>query len=724
MIIHLYNIHGLIRSGNLEIGRDSDNGGQLIYLMELARTLSKHEKVTFVHIFTRKIDDPKFDSEYSIDIEPINEKCDIRRVQCGGKRYLPKEKLWAHLDEFVTNSISHIKKHKIVPDWIHSHYADAGYVAAEVARYLNVPFAHTGHSLGIPKQQELLKTGATQEELERIYNFEKRFFAENQTLSHAEFIVTSTTQEISTYTPYQNHDKAIFHPIAPGIDFDKFYPYYEDELDVGHSGMNEKKALYDLHSSIKLFLSNPEKPVILALSRPDKKKNIQGLIHAYGTDKELQALANLAIFAGVRKDINTMPQGERETLTEILLLMDKYNLYGKIAIPKKTGSPNEIPALYRYCASRHGIFVNVALQENFGLTTLEAASSGMPVVVTEVGGPSEVVERCQNGFAVDPTSTKAIQKALRSILISEDEWKRLSDNGLQKVREEFSWETHVNQYMDIVQENLLDSSGEGKRRRTQHEWNFSSRLKKANDIIISDIDGTLVYPEGDNPGLDDFKKFLANRSSHTLFGLATGRNLELSKQIIEEYNLPTPDVLILSVGTQILYSLTQKIGDNGWHSFIQYRWNPERIENLLLNVKGIKKQGADSQSDVKLSYFVEDNENVLEEIKAILDKDNYNVNITLSHNRYLDIIPRRASKGRAIRYLARKFNIPLNHVYTCGDSGNDSDMISGPMSSIVVSNYSEELEPFKSEKNTYFASQPAAAGVLEGLRHYGVLKDN
>lgn len=37
MLIHLYNIHGLIRGSTLEIGRDADNGGQTVYVMELAR---------------------------------------------------------------------------------------------------------------------------------------------------------------------------------------------------------------------------------------------------------------------------------------------------------------------------------------------------------------------------------------------------------------------------------------------------------------------------------------------------------------------------------------------------------------------------------------------------------------------------------------------------------------------------------------------------------------
>jgi len=715
--IHLYNIHGLVRKENLEIGRDADNGGQLIYLLDLAKTLSQHPDVTFVHIFTRKIDDPNFSPDYSREVEIISDKCDIRRIPFSGKRYLPKEKLWPKMDEFVTNALKHIKKHKIQPDWIHSHYADAGYVASEISKFLNVPFAHTGHSLGHPKLSEMLKTGQTEEELNRKYAFDYRFNAEETTLSHAEFIVTSTTQEISTYESYHHFENAIFHPIGPGINLDRFYPFLEDELDTPRSTLEEKEALYNTRQAVKVFYSNPEKPIILALSRPDRKKNIQGLLEAYGTDPELQAVANLAIFAGVRQDINTMPEGERQTLTEILLLMDKYNLYGKLAIPKKTGSQLEIPALYRHCASLRGVFVNVALQENFGLTTLEAASSGMPIVATEVGGPAEIIEKLENGKAVNPTDIKAIQKALHELLFDQERWNECSRNGIKKVREIYSWESHVEQYMKLVHENLEASSGEGLRQQ-KTAVGYSKRLRAASTLIVSDIDGTLILPDGGNPGLDELKEVLRNRPQDTLFAVATGRNLELTRQAIEEHDLPQPDALLCSVGTKIYYGKKGTAHDKGWHEFIQYRWNPERIKRFLDGVPSLKLQPADNQSDVKISYIVDDEDFDVMSLKPILDKEFYNVNIIFSHHRYVDIVPRRASKGRAIRYLASKLNIPFRKVIACGDSGNDIDMLAGPLNSVVVNNYSAELEKLKFQKNTFFANEQAAKGVLEGLRYF------
>jgi len=109
MRIHLYSLHGLFRGKDLEIGRDADNGGQIIYVMELAKALSRRPEVRHVHLFTRRMDDPAVGPDYAQPVEKVTDKLDIRRIACGGRRYLPKEDLWPHLDEFVTNTLTHIK---------------------------------------------------------------------------------------------------------------------------------------------------------------------------------------------------------------------------------------------------------------------------------------------------------------------------------------------------------------------------------------------------------------------------------------------------------------------------------------------------------------------------------------------------------------------------------------------------------------------------------------
>ena len=63
--------------------------------------------------------------------------------------------------------------------------------------------------------------------------------------------------------------------------------------------------------------------------------------------------------------------------------MDKYDLYGKMAIPKKNDPQQEVPEIYRLAARRKGVFVNATPGENFGLTVLESAACGLPVIATK-----------------------------------------------------------------------------------------------------------------------------------------------------------------------------------------------------------------------------------------------------------------------------------------------------------------------------------------------------
>ncbi|MCU0787628.1 MAG: HAD-IIB family hydrolase [Verrucomicrobia bacterium] len=720
MHIHLYSLHGLFRGQNLEIGRDADNGGQIIYVMELARALSQRPEVTMVHLFTRRMDDPVVGPDYANPVEKVSDKLTIRRVWCGGKKYLPKEQLWPHLDEYVTNAITHIKSEKVFPNWIHGHYADAGYVATELSSVLNVPFAQTGHSLGKPKLEKLIASGMVEDEAMVRYCFERRFAAEDGTLANAEFIVTSTDQEVQSYEAYPAASQAEFHVIPPGIDFKRYYPYLDDLHHSGDTDIIRKQVMHTLRLNLEKFFSHPDRPFILAICRPDRKKNIDGLIHAFGTDPELQAIANLAIFAGLRSDITQMPEGEKEVLTEILLLMDKYNLYGRLAIPKKHDSALDVPQAYRFCAGKRGVFVNIALTEPFGLTLLEATACGCPVVATAHGGPSEIVRNCENGILVEPDDTAGIQSALKKLLTDEEYWQRTSNSGMRKVREHYSWEAHVDKYIQLVGESLKDSKGYGRKNLAKNPKLYE-RLKVAAKMIITDIDGTLISETGDYTGLDELRERLRNRGNQFVFGIASGRSLPKVRDVLAQFDIPKPDLVICSVGTYIYYGLDPLFMDKGWMKHINYGWNAEAVRASLAGLEGIEAQDPADQNPFKVSYFLHDKGLTSERITEKLGKLARNASVVITQSAYLDILPKRASKGRAVRYIGNKWSIPITEAVVCGDAGNDVDMFTGASRGIVVGNHAPEMEPLRELKRVYFAQGHSAAGILEGLRHFQFL---
>ena len=223
--ILLISIHGLIRGQDLELGRDADTGGQTKYVVELLRALGERPEVGQVDLLTRRIVDPAVSEDYAEPVESLSDNTRIVRIYCGEEGYLPKESLWDSLDSFADNALDFINSLPHLPDIIHSHYADAGYVGTRLSHQLNIPLVHTGHSLGRSKRKRLLASGMKRDVIEQRYNISRRIDAEEETLGVAERVITSTNQEIiEQYGLYDYYQPEKMRVVPPGTDLDKFYP--------------------------------------------------------------------------------------------------------------------------------------------------------------------------------------------------------------------------------------------------------------------------------------------------------------------------------------------------------------------------------------------------------------------------------------------------------------------------------------------------------------------
>lgn len=720
LYIQMFSIHGLLRSENMEMGHDADTGGQINYVVELAKALSERSDVERIDLFTRLIMDKTVSEDYSRPIEKVNDKFRIVRIQCGGKKYIRKELLWPHLDEYVDKTIKFIKRENAIPAIVHGHYADAGYVAIQLAKIFGIPIIFTGHSLGRIKREKLLNDGLKQADIIKKYKIDHRIHIEEDILKNADLVISSTEQEIEKqYGMYRNNNLPAYRVIPPGLNLEKFYPYYHDMLPEAEKDEVEIYAQASVLKELNRFFRHPDKPLILALSRPDERKNISGLVKAYGEDLELQAMSNLAVFAGIRKDIAEKEENERDVLTRMLLLMDKYDLYGKMAIPKKHDFEYEVPELFRIAAEKKGVFVNPALTEPFGLTLLEAAAIGLPIVATHDGGPKDIIHNCDNGILVDPTNTKKIAEALKKIITYHDMWERFSKNGIINVRKHYSWEKHAEKYIKEAKK-LVKEIIESKIGVAVPFDSIGKRLARLNYLIITDIDNTLIGSQ-ENENLNDLLALLTKNRSVIGFCVATGRTITSAVEYLKQHNVHAPDIIISSVGSEIYYGKDLHYSQ-GWETHISSRWNRAKIVELLKDVDFLKYQEEITQRRFKISYLMKPGKDRLAVIHDLLLRHKCRYNLIYSHQRYLDILPYRASKGKAIRYLSYKWEIPLKNILVCGDSGNDEEMLRGEPLGVVVGNYNEELEKLKHRKNIYFAKQKYAGGIVEGVKHYDYIQ--
>jgi len=700
LYIVLVSPHGLIRGHEPELGRDPDTGGQVLYVLELARALARHPGVERVDLLTRCVQDPKVAPDYGRAEEPLCEGARIVRIACGPRRYLRKEALWPHLDGFADNALLHFRRVGRVPDLIHGHYADGGYAGARLAQLLGTPLVHTGHSLGRVKRERLRAGGTGETALESRYNISRRIEAEEIALGNALLVVASTTQEIDEqYSQYENYHPKRMRVIPPGVDLARFHP----------ARRNEPRP--PIADELDRFLREPRKPMVLALSRADERKNISTLIEAYAGNRRLRESANLVIVAGNRDNLLDMDKGQAEVLSGILHAVDRYDLYGRAAYPKHH-EPDDVPALYRLAARTRGVFVNPALTEPFGLTLLEAAASGLPVVTTNDGGPRDILKHCRNGLLIDPLDPDAMGNAIGKAIDDRARWTRWSRSGIRGVADHYTWEAHVRKYLHEVRRVL---GGPGRLRLGPKA---SSRLPAIERMVVCDIDNTLL---GDNEGLGALAQAMHEAPLKLAFAIATGRGIDSARQILREWDAPQPDVLITSVGAEIYYG-HNLAPDEGWERHLDYRWDSPALREALEGIPGIRLQPRSEQRRFKLSYYVEpDRWPGVAAVRRHLRKLDLRAKVIYSHGAFLDLLPIRASKGLAVRYLAIKWGISPDALLVCGDSGNDEEMLSGNTLGVVVGNYSKELEKLRDQERVYFARSPYAWGILEGLQYYDFL---
>ena len=697
LYICLISIHGLIRGLNLELGRDADTGGQTLYVVEFAHALSRLPGVGRVDLVTRKVVDPRVDDDYAQAVEILNDSCRIVRIEAGPEEYIAKEQLWDHLDSFADNLAHYFQEQGAVPDLLHSHYADAGYVGSLLSQRFGIGLIHTGHSLGRVKLNRFLDSGLSNEEIEKRFNMTRRIHAEEMTLATAQRVITSTHQEIhEQYEFYDYYQPEQMLVIPPGTDIRKFQPSEPEDLQSG------------LFLTLTRHLKDPHKPIILALSRPDKRKNICALIEAYGQSPKLQQLANLVIVAGNRDDIEDLEEGAQEFFHELLIAIDRYDLYGRVALPKHH-QRSQVTLIYRCAAATGGVFVNPALTEPFGLTIIEAAASGLPVVATEDGGPCDIIANCQNGLLVDPLDTDAIGTALLKLLQDNDYWQQCRDRGLRGVREHYSWQSHADRYLQLIVPLV------SQREPLKHRPVVLSSGSYRDRMFVCDLDLSMI---GDDKALQQLVALLRQHRSSTILVLATGRRLDSALQLLKKHHIPEPHVLIASSGTEIYYA-PELVADIGWTRHIDYLWTPRRIRTLLNDIPGLNLQPRREQSRFKLSYYIDSEKVAVEDIASLLHQHEQSVHVQVAFGQFLDILPLRASKGQALRYLPALKNIPLERVFVAGGSGADEDMMRGnTLAAVVANRHDEELSELIDHERIYFSRQPYAAGILEALHYY------
>lgn len=246
-------------------------------------------------------------------------------------------------------------------------------------------------------------------------------------------------------------------------------------------------------------------------------------------------------------------------------------------------------------------------------------------------------------------------------------------------------------------------------------------------LLSSDLDGTLL---GDASATELFKVTWEQlpAAERPLLCYNTGRLLDDVLSIIKPQQLPQPDYIISGVGTSIYDNKRQSLM-KAFAEILEEDWDLAQVESIVTDFGlDIKRQPAHFQNPYKSSWYLDDAEpEQIDTLRRALETADLDVHVVYSSGRHLDILPKAANKGNALKWLLRHLEIPVTEALVAGDSGNDSAMFSlSGINGILVGNVQPELVELTANMSSLYRApqhEVCAFAVLNGLMHFRVIEE-
>ena len=500
-----------------------DTGGQVVYILDQVKALEKAlldsikqsglEVLPKIVVLTRLIPNAK-NTSCNKRLEKIHgtKNSWILRVPFREhnkhvtEEWISRFEIWPYLEEFAEDSYPALMaEFSGRPDLIIGNYSDGNLVAYLLSKSFKVTQCCIAHAL---EKSKYLYSALYWYDLEKYYHFSMQFTADLIAINSADFLITSSFQEIAgtedsigQYESYKhftmpglyrvedgvNPFHVKFNIVSPGVNEKIYFPYTKTDQRIKetHSSLNDLMFNNTDDKDTVGQFDNPDKIPVFSMARLDRIKNLTFLVECFGESDELQKYANLIIVAGKVNEELTTDNEEKEQIRLMHELINRYNLNGKIRWLGKLFHKDEAGEVYRIIADRKGVFVQPALFEGFGLTVLEAMVSGLPVFATKYGGPLEIIQNNISGFHIDPVNkNETIDKLVRflkDVSKNPKNWDQISKNAIKRVNERYNWKLYSQRLLSLA--------------KLYGFWKFSTDMERADiDAYLDIIYHTLYRP--------------------------------------------------------------------------------------------------------------------------------------------------------------------------------------------------------------------------------------
>ena len=391
-------VHGYVDPDPI-LGK-TDTGGQVTYVLELSKFLAKMG--VKVDIYTRQFQHKKTISRVSKGVRII-------RIPCGGKKFIPKEKLLPYLDTFANNMKRFLKKEGLEYDIFHSHYWDAGYVAMKLTEQLDYFFVHTFHSLGAWKRENM---GGDPKVMEKLYRFKERIRHEKIIYKKAAAIVMTSSEMLKNSKELYNYTGRNNIIIPAGVNTDIYRPLKRGEkerkIDVPHN-------------------------YIFWVGRFDTNKGLPYMLKAFAEVITKAKDLFLVIGGGSKNPTPT----EKKLRKELQRIIKKTQITNRVFFTHHI--KDKLMASYYRKAK---LFVLPSKFEPFGMNAAEAMACGVPTKVSKRAGIRKYLKSRENCLIVNSGNKKDLSRAFDLMNRRGAFRNKIAKNGLNFARENFGW-THI-----------------------------------------------------------------------------------------------------------------------------------------------------------------------------------------------------------------------------------------------------------------------------------------
>ena len=468
-----------------------DTGGQIVYILDQVRALEREMKARIYHhgldiqpqilIVTRLIPEAG-GTPCNIPMETVHGTDNVKIIRIPFRRkdgsilphWISRFQVWPYLERFAAEARDEVVRHLgRRPDLVIGNYSDGNLVSYIMAKSLGVTQCTIAHAL---EKTKYLYSALYWKQMEAQYHFSCQFTADMIAMNSADFIITSTYQEIAGSSDvvgqYESYSSFTmpglqrvlqgidafdpkFNIVSPGADEDIYFPYHEQNRRFVELQDDIDALFYGgPHPQGRGVLVDQQKPLIFSMARLDRIKNLTGLVQWFGENKQLRDVANLIIIGG---NIDPTQSGDEEERAQIHLMHDlfaRHELDGQVRWLGVRLDKRLSGELYRCVADHHGVFVQPAYFEAFGLTVIEAMASGLPTFATRYGGPLEIIENGISGFHIDPnhgdTVSALLETFFRRCQNDRDYWRKISDGGLSRVQSQYTWRLYAKRLLSLT----------------------------------------------------------------------------------------------------------------------------------------------------------------------------------------------------------------------------------------------------------------------------------